>query len=408
MAKPRSPLGCRPLPRWTPVDLAAALGPRRVALLDGLQIAGRHCTLVAWEPVAQADTLPAAVALPDGRQPLPAMAPALLGAAVGALAFDGGCSFWLPGAAALFDWQQQTLWYRGELPETVVPSCPPPSDDAATRLTASPGWERARFIAAVETARRRIRQGDLKKVVLAVPFTVPGRTAPLAIYRRLTDRRPPGLSFLLSDADGGALVGASPEPLVTLTGRRVELHPLAGTRPAADNSAPQLLTSSKDRDEHTLAVEQAYRDLLSICTPESVTVEAFMTPESHPGLVHLASHIVGTAPASVATADVISACFPAGTVSGVPRTAALQLIRTLEPHPRGWYAGAVGALLPGGDVQLWLTIRSVAIAGDRALVQTGAGIVAASDAAAEWQECLCKARPTLAALGAEVAHAANV
>lgn len=399
--------GVLPLPAWGPAELVAALPPGPVAVLDGLTAAGRPAALVAWAPAAGAGDLDAALALPAAGVPLPPGAPALLGAAVGALAWNGAAHFWLPGAAALFDPGGGKLWYRGQLPPGLAaggrPPGPAPAAGPGRPAPARPLWDREGFCAAVGAAQARMAAGAVRKVVLSVPFAAPCALPPLAVFRRLAAARPPGLRFLLdAGAARWALAGVSPETLVTLAGRRAELHPLAGTRPDRPGMAAELLASDKDRAEHAVAVEQARADLLAVCDPGAVTAAAFMAVERHPGLVHLASHLAGTLRAGAGPADLVRACFPAGTVSGVPRPAATALIAELEPRPRGWYAGAVGALLPGGGVQLWLTIRSVLLAGGEALVQTGAGVVPASRAGDEWAECAAKAARTLAAVEAEV------
>jgi anthranilate/para-aminobenzoate synthase component I len=400
MSGPEIRVERRPLPPWSPLDLAAALGRGPVALLDGLIYGGRRCTLVAWAPAAYApsvtDAQRAATAIP-----LPPEAPSLLGAAVGNLNWDGSARFWVPGAAALFAPAGGELWLRGSLPQVA------PGMAAAAPLEgrgeARPLWGRAAYCAAVREAQAEMAAGRLEKVILSVPFTAPCEALPTQVYRRLTEGDPPGLRFLFDEgAEHGALLGVSPEPLVSLTERRAEMHLLAGTRPAGEGYERELLSSVKDHAEHAVAVEQARRDLLAVCAASSVSVDAFMALERHPGLLHLASHLSGLLREGVTPAALVDACFPAGTVGGVPRAEAVALINRLEPAPRDWYAGAVGALLPDGDLQLWLTIRSLSLKGGTACVRTGAGLVAESVPEAEWQECLNKAGRTLAAIGAEV------
>jgi anthranilate synthase component 1 len=247
--------------------------------------------------------------------------------------------------------------------------------------------------------------GDVAKLILSVPFAAPCAYTPLTVYGRLTADDPPGLGFILDDGDGRALIGVSPEPLVHLTGRYARLHLLAGTRRSDSGLEADLLAADKDRAEHTVAVEQARRDLLQVCIPATVAIDAFMQLERHPGLIHLASALSGHLRAGATPAELIQACFPAGTVGGVPRDAAVALIHELERIPREWYAGAVGAILPGGDLQLWLTIRTMRLQGGIAVGRTGAGLVRESDPEAEWQECCNKARRTMAAAGAEVVGA---
>lgn len=392
-----------PLPEWTATDLVAALPQGPIALLDGLSWEGRPCTLVAWDPVARVtEQLDAALRLPDG-QPLPTGIPPLSGAAVGHIAWDGAAHFWLPGAAALFDPQAGQLWLRGNLPSGVGQQGGEGAGTGGGRTTARQLWDWSGFNAAVRAAQVRMEKGTLAKVILSVPWSAPCNGTPLAVYQRLTATSPPGLRYILQGEEtDGALIGVSPEPFVMLTGHKIDVHLLAGTRKAAGDAERELLTSNKDRREHTIAVVQARRDLESVCMDGSVSLEAFLTLERHPGLVHLASHLSGLLRDEVTSADLIRACFPTATVGGIPREAAVTFINGAEPSPRNWYAGVVGALLPGGDLQLWLTIRSLLLKEGTAFVRTGAGIVRESNPAAEWRECMNKARHTLAALGAEV------
>jgi len=370
-----------------------------VALLDGLTWSGRRVALVAWAPAAHAHGIGEACDA-AGRAALPPEAPPLLGAAVGRLDWDGGGRFWLPGAAALFDREAGDLWVRGDLPAvTARERRSAPAGAAQPPERAVPLWTYEGYAAAVRQALDAMAAGRVTKVILSVPFAAPCSLSPPAVYRRLTAGNPPGLGFLLHGETGaGTLIGLSPEPLVFLEGRRARMHLLAGTRPAGRGA--ELAASAKDREEHAVAVEQARRDLEAVCAPGTVAVDAFMELERHPGLVHLASRLSGTLRQDAGPADLVAACFPAGTVGGIPRGEARALIERLEPVPRGWYAGAVGAVLPGGDLQLWLTIRSLALVDGTALVRAGAGLVPGSDPAAEWRECMAKAQRALAAAGA--------
>ncbi|WP_374711617.1 chorismate-binding protein [Symbiobacterium terraclitae] len=453
-----------PLPPWTPADLAGTLGVGPVALLDGLTWQGRRVTLVAWAPAARAGSIAEAcraaerVGLPEDAPPLLAAAVGRLdwdgqgrfwipGSA--ALFDREGGELWVRGALPAVTVTARSAALTPETgrpsgpppgapvsavtppstdvsaapPEGVglsaalppaaglshaassptatgaAPAAPPATDPATGPVRAVPLWPYRDYAAAVREALAAMGAGSVTKVILSVPFAAPCSLSPLSVYRRLTAGASAGLAFLIHGGPGAeALVGLSPEPLVILEGRRARMHLLAGTR--TPDRAAELAASPKDREEHRVAVEQARRDLLAVCIPGSVTVDAFMELERHPGLVHLASRLSGTLRPGATPADLVAACFPAGTVGGIPRAEARALIDRLEPVPRGWYAGAVGAVLPGGDLQLWLTIRSMALHGGTALVRTGAGLVPGSDPAAEWQECMAKAQRALAAAGA--------
>lgn len=411
----------RPLPKWGPADLAASLPPGPMALMDGILVDGRRCALVAWAPAEIAATLEEAVraggpgdgaggcpecpecpGCPGGpgcpgrrhrQHRLGRHAPVLAAWCGGPVrprrraAVDAG---WPAGGAG----RPHSSLRLGRTPH---PARPP--------RCCVPLWGKFRFCEAVRSAQAHMAAGEVAKLILSVPFAAPCAHTPLTVYRRLTAGAPPGLGFILDDGDGRALIGVSPEPLVRLTGRHARLHLLAGTRRSDSGLEADLLAADKDRAEHTVAVEQAQRDLLAVCDPGTVTTDAFMQLERHPGLIHLASDVSGHLRADATPADLIRACFPAGTVGGVPRAAAIALIHQLERIPREWYAGAVGAILPDGDVQLWLTIRTIQLQGGIAVGRTGAGLVRESDPEAEWQECCNKARPTMAAVGAEVVGA---
>jgi hypothetical protein len=399
----------QPLPAWGPADLAAALGGREVAILEGLSYGEDRSTLVAWDPGPPFHSVARGL-LEAGRERVAPGVPPLLGAAIGRIAWDGSARFHVPGAAALFHPGAGTLWVRGELPAVKPGRDGGAADGGSDRVAgaghaaARPLWGRTAFCGAVRMAQARMAAGQLEKAILSVPFDCPCTLHPIAVFQRLRAGAHAGLAFLLPDGAGAHLIGLSPEPLVRLSGSRAELHLLAGTRPAGADLEAELVASPKDRTEHLLAVEQARRDLLAVCAPGTVRVDSCLDLEEHPGLIHLASRLSGLLREGAHPRDLVNACFPAGTVGGVPRDEAVALIDRLEPLPRNWYAGAVGALLPNGDVQLWLTIRSLRLADGVARLRTGAGVVRESVPEAEWQECLTKAGRTAAAIGAEVAE----
>lgn len=400
---------CDLLPEWSPMNLARAVEGGPLALLEGTDLRGERYSLVGWGKDGQVAAVEDAAQSVPARPPL-AGAPLLLWAWVGSLDWDGTGRFWRPAHCAFFQWDQGLLWWRGTLPVSVFRSrgeglpggkqeLPGPATPGRVRLL----WDRSGYCAAVRKAQRQMAAGRVEKVILSVPMEMPWEGSALAIYERLTAGGPPGLRFLLDSGDGrGALVGISPEPLVKLWGGHVTMRVLAGTRKNVPGAEAELTGSVKDREEHRVAVQQARRDLLTVCRPESVTVTAFMEVERHPGLVHLASSLEGRLAEVAGPGDLVRACFPAGTVGGIPRREAMNLIDALEPLPRGWYAGALGTVLPGGNLDLWLTIRSVLLRDRTVQIRTGAGLVRASDPEAEWQECMNKAAHTLAALGGEL------
>lgn len=290
---------------------------------------------------------------------------------------------------------------------------PIPLDDPAAGA-AGPGmsWEpaavanldRDAFIAAVRRAKARIEAGDVQQVVVSrrLEFPLPGD--PFDVYRAYRVVSPsPYMFFLRFDTDT-ALLGASPELLVRVEGRRVLTRPLAGTRPRGDTAAAdlalerELLADEKERAEHGMLVDLGRDDLEKVSVPGSVRVERSMYVERYSHVMHLASDVVGELAQGRDAVDALAACFPAGTLSGAPKGRAMEIIAELEPVARGPYGGVVGYLGYDGDLDMCITIRTVVAHRGRAYLQVGAGIVAGSDPAAEFVETENKARSALRAL----------
>jgi len=213
--------------------------------------------------------------------------------------------------------------------------------------------------------------------------------------------------FLL-DLDGYQLIGSSPETHVRLgLDGTCELRPIAGTRPRGatpaedDALAAELLESEKDRAEHTMLVDLARNDLGRVCRPGSVRVEQFMDVERYSHVMHLVSRVLGDIADGHDAPALLRATFPAGTVSGAPKVRAMQIISELEGRRRGAYAGAVGWLGFGGDMDTCIAIRTVVLRDEMAYLQSGCGIVSDSDPGDEYREAMNK----VAALGAAIDRA---
>jgi anthranilate synthase component 1 len=241
----------------------------------------------------------------------------------------------------------------------------------------------------VERAQEHIREGDVFQVVIAQRATRPTSASAVELYRALRRVNPSPYLFLLELGDV-ALVGSSPETVVKCAGRRAELNPIAGTISPGEGDAAALLSSEKDRAEHTMLVDLGRNDLSRVCSPGSVRVEQFMSAERYSHVTHLVSEVVGELRDGVTPFELLRACFPAGTVSGAPKVRAMQIISELEQYRRGPYAGAVMYALPGGPLDACIAIRTVVLHDGLALLQAGAGIVADSDPKAEHEECLRK------------------
>jgi anthranilate synthase component 1 len=192
--------------------------------------------------------------------------------------------------------------------------------------------------------------------------------------------------------------------LVRVEGRRVETHPIAGTRRRGQTEeddlrlAEELKRSEKERSEHVMLVDLGRNDIGRVSAYGTVKVPTYMALERYSHVMHLVSIVEGRLSDEHDRLDALKACFPAGTVSGAPKVRAMEIIAALEPDRRGVYAGAVGYLDFAGNLDFCITIRTVVIENGRAHVQAGAGIVADSDPSAEFEETRDKARAVIRAL----------
>ncbi|HEX7119065.1 MAG TPA: anthranilate synthase component I [Longimicrobiales bacterium] len=274
-------------------------------------------------------------------------------------------------------------------------------------------YARERFEADVERIRAYIAAGDAFQVVLSQRLAVPLEAPPFDLYRALRSLNPsPYLYFL--ELDGITLVGSSPEVLVRVEDRRVTVRPIAGTRPRGRDDdedtarARDLLDDAKERAEHLMLVDLGRNDVGRIARFGSVHVSQFMTVERYSHVLHLVSQVEGELRDGLGAIDAFRACFPAGTVSGAPKIRAMQIIDELEPVRRGPYAGAVGYFAYGGEtMDTAIAIRTLVAADGRAHVQAGAGVVADSVPAREYEETLAKARALLRVIGGAAPTAAG-
>lgn len=264
-------------------------------------------------------------------------------------------------------------------------------------------FERNHFLEAVERAREYIYAGDAFQIVLSQRFELPVKTSGFSIYRGLRAVNPSPYMYYLAFRDF-EVVGSSPEPLLTVTGRRAETRPIAGTRPRGSTPgedsalAEEMLSDEKERAEHLMLVDLGRNDLGRVCRAGTVTVPEFMQVERYSHVMHLVSSVVGELRAGLTAAEALRAVFPAGTVSGAPKVRAMEIIDELEPTRRGPYAGAVGYLSYTGDLDFCIYIRTILVREGRAYVQAGAGIVADSDPEREFVETQNKARAMFKAI----------
>lgn len=299
-------------------------------------------------------------------------------------------------AGALERMDRAVAALQGPLPADLASPGPQPGQKlgdgpAGSRLET----DRETFEQNVRRAQEHILAGDAFQIVLSQRLA--GRTAadPFTVYRALRILNPSPYLFFLDYGDF-QIVGSSPESLVTLHGKRAGVVPIAGTRPRGADPAEdaeleaELVASEKERAEHLMLVDLGRNDLGRVCEPGSVRPDSFQQVERYSHVMHLVSRVGGELAGDKTCWDLLRSVFPAGTVSGAPKIRAMEIIGDLEGRKRGPYAGAVGYFAPGGDMDLAITIRTMLMRDGNWWAQAGAGIVADSDPAAEYEETLHK------------------
>ncbi|MCB9763001.1 MAG: anthranilate synthase component I [Alphaproteobacteria bacterium] len=277
---------------------------------------------------------------------------------------------------------------RGPLPEPAPPA-EPPGPVASTVA-------RADFEAAVRRIKEYIRAGDCIQVVLSQRFDFDFDGDPFAVYRALRAINPSPYMFFLRYPDQ-LVVGASPEVMVRVQGDEALVAPIAGTRRRGATEGEdlalerELLADPKERAEHVMLVDLGRNDLGRVAAPGSVRVDDLMHVERYSHVMHIVSTVQARLREGRDGFDAVRATFPAGTLSGAPKVRAMQIIDELEPAGRGLYGGAVGYVGFGGTLDLCIAIRTAVGREGRWSMQVGAGVVADSDPAAEYQETLNKA-----------------
>ncbi len=266
----------------------------------------------------------------------------------------------------------------------------------------------AEFEAMVLAAKEYIAAGDIFQVVLSQRFSRETAVDAFDVYRAVRRFNPSPYMFFFDfgtlDGEPFYLVGASPEMFVRLEGRRASLRPIAGTRPRGKDEtsdaayATDLLADPKERAEHVMLVDLGRNDLGRVCEYGTVKVSEYAVIEKYSHVMHIVSHVEGGLRPSLTAFDLVRAAFPAGTVSGAPKVRALEIIASLEKDARGAYAGTVGYFGFDGTMDTCLALRTMVGRGRTFSVQAGAGIVADSNPATEYQETVNKARAMLKAI----------
>lgn len=372
--------------------------------------------------------------------PLPEIAP-LSGGLVGFLAYDYArqleripdgnpdplilpdAAMMAPGELVIFDrierrcdvvligpsaTQDRTSQIEAVIRRHVDMPMPPDDGEIATRPTrperdVRASMTREQYEAAVITAKQHIRQGDIFQVVPSQRFSFDMPCESLTLYKALRITNPSPYMYFL-DFDEFQIVGSSPEMVVQCNERRARIRPLAGTRPrgATPEDDARLETELrgdlKERAEHVMLVDLARNDLGRVCRYGTVQTSDLLDVERYAKVMHIVSNVEGELRPDCDTFDLVHAVFPAGTVSGAPKIRAMQIIDELENVRRGLYGGAIGYFAANGSVDLCLAIRTLVVADGAGHIQAGAGVVADSEPAAEYQETLNKAAGVLRAL----------
>ncbi len=315
----------------------------------------------------------------------------------------------LPGTVVVFDHLYNRLTMLSltdrnglRIDRSVLDRAPQTPEVGPTRAVP----DEAAYKRAVERTREMIRQGEAIQVVLSTRFQASFNGDPFTLYRRLRRINPSPYMFFMR-LPGVSLLGSSPEVMVRCSKGRLQVSPIAGTRPRGVDDvedarlAAELLDDPKERAEHVMLVDLGRNDLGRIAAPGTVQVERFMEVEKFSHVMHLTSRVTADLAEGHDALDVLAATFPAGTVSGAPKVRAMEIIAEAEGQPRGPYAGCIGWFgLDRDSVSLdtGITIRSMWVREGQVHWQAGAGIVFDSKPAAEWKECCNKAAAMRAAL----------
>jgi para-aminobenzoate synthetase component 1 len=298
---------------------------------------------------------------------------------------------------------ERLAWVRARLTATPAPTVP--DRRRPTPSVPVSNFTRDEYIAAVRRTRDYILAGDIFQANLAQRFRAPLAETAFEFYRRLRRASPAPFSAFL-DCGDCAVASVSPERFLRVdpATRAVETRPIKGTRPrggtpAADEAlARELRASPKDRAENVMIVDLLRNDLSRVCRPGSVRVPELCALERHPTVHHLVSTVTGELAPDHDVVDLLAACLPGGSITGAPKVRAMQIIAELERAPRGVYCGAIGYLSVTGAMDTSIAIRTAVARDGTVVFHAGAGIVADSDPAAEYQETLDKAAAFAGAL----------
>jgi len=265
--------------------------------------------------------------------------------------------------------------------------------------------------AVVERLVAEIEAGEAFQVVPSQRFEMDTGADPIDVYRMLRATNPSPYMYLLqipneTGETAFSIVGSSPEALVTVQDGWATTHPIAGTRWRGVSEEEdqllekELLSDEKERAEHLMLVDLGRNDLGRVCVPGTVRVEDYSHIERYSHVMHLVSTVTGQLARHRTALDAVTACFPAGTLSGAPKVRAMELIEEVEITRRGLYGGVVGYLDFAGNADFAIAIRTALMRDGTAYVQAGGGVVADSNGPYEYTESANKAKAVLAAIAA--------
>jgi len=321
------------------------------------------------------------------------------GAAIGWVGYDGEFCFSFYDKLHVFTHHNETWTNSPQEFESVAP------DSAPSSLDFRPMVERREFLEMVGRAKDYIAAGDIYQVCLSHPFVSSLAGNAWDYYEMLRHYSPAPFGAYI-DGCSLQIASASPECFLRMSGRRIVTRPIKGTRPRkADPQSDQLssyelMTSAKEIAELVMITDLERNDLGQVCEYGSVHVPELLHLETYEQVFHLVSSVAGELRKDVSHVQALRACFPGGSISGAPKKRAMEIIRELEPHPRGLYTGALGYFGYNGESQFSMTIRTAIFEKDKAHFHVGAGIVADSQPEHEWQETLTKASGLLLAANA--------
>ncbi len=316
------------------------------------------------------------------------------GAACGTIDYDGSAHFGIYEEILIYDHSTHTWWERGRLSSELL-SVPPAKVPLISEFSAD--MDRQDFLDIVARAKDYIAAGDIYQVNLAQKFSAHVESGSLyGLYEQLRHYSPAPMSAYM-DCGGRQILSSSPELFLRFSGRSVETRPIKGTRPRFPNaeadqrSAHELMTSEKEIAELVMITDLLRNDLGQVSEFGSVFVEQMLKLESLQQVHHLVSTVKGTLRKDVSQLEALASCLPGGSITGAPKKRATEIIAELEPSPRGLYTGVIGFIGFNGESQFNIVIRSLIEEQNTLSYHVGAGIVADSDPAAEYEETLHKA-----------------